>query len=825
MHSESSVSKSQPVLALLIVAVVLAMMACGNQLLLAQTVSTWSGGAGTWAPCPNTGNALWDTCPTYPDGNFDAVIQGGPVTLGTGNGISIVNLSLSSGQSLIVTPGYLGMMGTSIVNNGSISIGAGNGLFLEGTTLTLSGSGTVTMADPNARLSGEPGVSATLINQQTIQGQGNFGLGELSITNQGTINANAGLLSVQPTASPGITNTGTMEASSGSTLDIIYGIPGPFTNTGGTIQALNGGTVMLLGGTYTGGILKTAGTGIFTVPAGGVNPILNNLTNAGLYEIPGGAGSSIQGTVTNNGTFQVAGTLYISGAVNAAGSGSILLQGGGLHQFSGTDSLTNVTPHLIHGGGTIYQLPLTNQSTIQGDSTSTPLALSGSTTTNTGTMEASGGGTLQISNTVNNTGGVIEALASSTVDLIGTVNGGTLTTVGTGVIQSQNGTLDGTTNIPTNAGKMSLKSFDLFLLGTVNNTGTITLTGNSCIILNKPATLTGTGKILMASTTCIFGAGNAFTNQSTIQGAGTIGDSNPMPISNSGTILANMKSPLFIVPDVTGFTNTGKLMISPGATLNINGLFNNLSTTGTLTGGTYTVNGTLGMQNSVINNGGSITLTGAAAQILNTSTATNGLAGLASNLAKSVLSLQGGQKLTTNTAFTNTGTTTVGVSSGLTVGSSYTQSGGATTVDGTLTAPTGLVLQKGSLVGKGTVAAAVTSHASVTAGDSATKPGTLTVSGSYTQQSTGILNISVGGTAAGQFGDLAVSNGVSLGGTLSIKLINGFVPAIGNSFTIVTGSAVSNQFATVKGASINASEHFQVNYSGTAVTLTVVSGP
>jgi hypothetical protein len=112
----------------------------------------------------------------------------------------------------------------------------------------------------------------------------------------------------------------------------------------------------------------------------------------------------------------------------------------------------------------------------------------------------------------------------------------------------------------------------------------------------------------------------------------------------------------------------------------------------------------------------------------------------------------------------------------------------------------------------------------MTAGDSTSKPGKLTMIGTYTQNSTGTLNISVGGTAAGTFGDLAVTNGVSLGGTLSIKLINGFVPAIGDSFTVLTGSAVSGEFATVKGTSINSSEHFQVNYNATNVTLIVVSG-
>src|SRR5260370_37228668 len=50
----------------------------------AQTVSTWSGGAGNWSDCPPRGNALWDTCPDppqgkgWPNGDFDAVINGRP---------------------------------------------------------------------------------------------------------------------------------------------------------------------------------------------------------------------------------------------------------------------------------------------------------------------------------------------------------------------------------------------------------------------------------------------------------------------------------------------------------------------------------------------------------------------------------------------------------------------------------------------------------------------------------------------------------------------------------------------------------------------------
>jgi hypothetical protein len=247
------------------------------------------------------------------------------------------------------------------------------------------------------------------------------------------------------------------------------------------------------------------------------------------------------------------------------------------------------------------------------------IVLSGGTTTNSSTLEASGGGTLQISNTVNNAGGTIEALSGSTVDFIGTVSGGTLTTSGTGIIQVQNGTLDGTLNIPTNSGKLNVKNFDLFIQGTIKNSGTITLGGSSCVALNQPSTLIGSGKLTMVSTTCISGGGHAFSNQSTIQGSGTIGDPNPMPITNSGNgnIIANQTSPLFIVPDVTGFSNNAKLIVNAGSTLNVNGPFNNLSNTGTLSGGTYAVMGTLGLLNLIATNSASITLTGAAAKIFN----------------------------------------------------------------------------------------------------------------------------------------------------------------------------------------------------------------
>jgi hypothetical protein len=355
-----------------------------------------------------------------------------------------------------------------------------------------------------------------------------------------------------------------MEASSGSTLAFTNGVPTAYNNTGGKIQALNGGTVQLDNGVYTGGTLTTAGTGVIHANN---SAVLNGLTNSGTLQI---STAALQNTITNTDVIQVPSTtLAMTGSVTLSGSGSLLMSGSAnLKQFSNpADELTN--NQLIHGAGTIFELPLTNSSTgaISADSAGNTLTLSGSTTNNTGLLEATAGGTLQLDSVINNTGGKIEAFGGSTViftnNFNGSINGGTLTTSGTGTIQSQNGVLDGRVNMPTNAGKLNVHNFDLFFQGVINNTGTIALTGNSCVILNQPSTLKGTGKLTMASTTCIFGSGLTFTNASNIQGAGSIGDSNPMPIVNHGIIFANTSSPLIIHPDPSGFTNSGTLMVNP----------------------------------------------------------------------------------------------------------------------------------------------------------------------------------------------------------------------------------------------------------------------
>jgi hypothetical protein len=512
--------------------------------------------------------------------------------------------------------------------------------------------------------------------------------------------------------------------------------------------------------------------------------------------------------------------------------------------------------------------------------------------TNTGIIEASNGGVMNIGSvTINNTGGTIEAVgANSNVSLVGslgssglTISGGTFTSSGGGVIYGGGGTtLDGTTEAVTNSGTFIVNDGgnNINVQGTLNNTGTIEIlsTGGG-VYFQMPGTesltITGSGKVVMGDGTdnsynnipilgSNFGSSGVLTNQSTIEGTGFLGeyiqgftnngtiDAN-VPVGSSGLALFLTRITVFLNAGTieatnggefgfdpnygTGsFTNTGTLMVAAGSSMNLtNGDFTNL-VSGTLSGGTYNVTGTLQLPGNITTNDAKITLTGLASQILNPST--TALAGFVTNGAMGSFGLAGGQIFTSAGTFTNQGVVTIGKGSTFTVGEGglYVQNSGRTTVNGELTtsstddsgfepAAISVKISRGSLFGSGgRVAASVSSSGTVTPGVSGTSPGKLTITGAYQQNAVGALDANIGGASSGQFGVLNVAGTATLGGTLNIALLNNFVPTVGATFEILAAKQVKGTFATVNGTAINSSEHFTVNYNSDNVTLTVVSG-
>jgi len=801
-------------------------LACLAAPLFAQDV--FIAGTGSWSQ-PTAWS--YDRLPTQSD---DCVIPANSNVTGDA-GVECNNFSMATGSILNITSsGYLFPFGANFVNQGTINIGqGGNGLnfYQSGGTVTITGGGAIALA--SGHLSTGSGLSETVVNvDNVINGQGCICVYQL--TNQKTINANvaSNILEIYSTSTSGVTNTGTLEASNGGILQLVPsgGAP-PFTNTGGIIQALNGSTVQLWGYVITGGTLSTTGTG--TIQESDVTT-LNNLTSNANFLINTSDVTILQGTIVNNGTITAPhGGLQINGTVTLKGSGAVTGGDGALiHEFCCT-AANLILQQPLSGGGSIgdTSFTLTNQSTVNANNPATYLTLAGNPETNTGTLEASSGATLEIQNTVNNVGGTITAQNGSTVllDYNGTVNGGTLTTSGTGSFQTTSGTLDGSTNTVTNAGLYSVASgTTLSLKGTINNTGTFAL-GGGCLAMSSPTTLTGSGTVQMNGNSCLFGWAltNNLTNKSTIEGSGSIGDSNPMGFTNAGTVIANQSTPLTIVSAGTGFSNTGSLVVNAGSEVDINGQLKNLSK-GTLTGGTFSVAGTMVLENAayttIATNSANITLTGVAAQISNGRAGPSALAAVATNNSKGALSLQSGQVLSTTASFSNKGTLTVGTGSGFGTAGTYTQTGGTTTIDGVISAPNGFTLKTGKLYGTGTISGAVNASAAVTTGDSITAPGVLSVS-SYSQTSTGSLTIPILSNVVGTgYGQLASTGAVSLAGKLVLKRKSTYVPTIGDTFTIVTGSSVSGTFASPV-LTINSHEHFQINYNSNSVTLTVVAGP
>ena len=99
------------------------------------------------------------------------------------------------------------------------------------------------------------------------------------------------------------------------------------------------------------------------------------------------------------------------------------------------------------------------------------------------------------------------------------------------------------------------------------------------------------------------------------------------------------------------------------------------------------------------------------------------------------------------------------------------QNGGTATIDGNLT-------NSGTVNPGGTNAA-----------------GNLDITGNYTQTSTGILNIELGGATAGsQYDEVAATGSATLGGTINGGLINSYNPLFGVSFTPVIAASDSGLF-------------------------------
>jgi len=597
----------------------------------AQMDAIWVGGASNWS---NPINWLDSVVPNNnANDTFNVLIDtnGGASSAALLDGtFTIDNLTIDADDSLIIDNGHslhvvVGAMSGVIDNAGVIDV-LSSGIVAEiraaGGAVMLTGGGTVNLSDNAAnRIWGFVTTDRIVNVDNTIQGAGNIGFNITGFTNQSLVVANVPTaLIMDPTGTQDITNTGTLRAADGGTLVLGAGL---ILNNGGMIEALDNSVVTLSSATIDGGTLQTAGTGVIQTAANEtLDGSTNVVTNAGDFVIKNGDDLIIVGTLNNTGTIEVASTGSAS-EIRASG-GDAFLAGGGtvtmtdnaanrIWGFVTTDRIVNVD-NTIQGAGSIGLniTGFTNQSLVVAN-LPTALTIDPPLTqdiTNTGTLRAEDGGTLVLgAGLILNNGGVIEALDNSVVTLSSaTIDGGTLQTAGTGVIQTAaNETLDGSTNVVTNAGSLRVENGDdLIIVGTLNNTGTIEVasTGSASEIRASggDAFLAGGGIVLLGDHVNNRILGIAATDRlinvdNTIQGAGNIGF-NITGFTNQGTIIADSAVPLTIDPSASeDFTNEGDLQATAAG-----GVF--------LAAGTFTTSGSVSVTaGSAINRSGDYTQT------------------------------------------------------------------------------------------------------------------------------------------------------------------------------------------------------------------------
>ena len=515
----------------------------GATLALNAVTGSWqllSGGTIKGGTITGAGGASL-SLPTFNSGTFDGVTLATDVTMRNGavltlrNGLVLNNGTLilgSDGNSTRVDfSGTQSLSGTGEVifagtNSPNVLEARGGGTAATAATLTI-GSGITVHGAQGGSVDGASSFDA-VINQGTIvaeTGGKTVTLVVDNLTNQGTLSAPAGTLTINstnwsnPSGTLVVLGTGVLNLDgnfttagigninrSGGTVNIL----GTLDNTGATLalNAVTGSWQLLTGGTIKGGSITGAGGASLSLPAFNTGTV-DGVTLATDVTMRNGAVLTVRnGLVLNNGRL-ILGSDGNSTRVDFSGTQS--LSGTGEVIFAGTNN-----PNVLEarGGGaaaTAATLTIGSGITVHGaQGGSVDGASSFDAVINQGTIVAETGGktvTLLVDNLTNQ--GTLSAPAGTlTINSTNWSNpSGTLVVLGTGVLN-----LDG--NFTTAAiGNINRTGGTINIVGTLDNTG-------ATLALNA---VTGSWQLLSGGT----------IKGGTITGAG--GASLSLPTFNSGT--------------------------------------------------------------------------------------------------------------------------------------------------------------------------------------------------------------------------------------------------------------------------------------------------
>jgi hypothetical protein len=745
-----------------------------------------------------------------------------------GGVISIQNTTYNgvttNGTSVIPDNNTLNISNNGIVNNGTIEINNGSGgnatyfRVVNGST-SLTGSGIVRLRSSGnldtAQITTNSG-SWTLTHgaNHQIRGDGRI---YTPIANLGSIIADTtgrNLEILNSTSS----NSGLISAENGATVRIGSTA---MNQSGGIIRAITNGGVILDNSTINGGSVTSTGAAATIIR----NSTLSQVVLTGQSQVPDNFTLNIPGTgITNNGNIIIqdggSNASYlrvVNGDTTVSGTGTITLNATAnldtaqITTNSNSWTYTSTAGQTIRGTGRIYST-LTNDGTIVADRAGVALEWRSSNSTNNNLVTTNGGvlNLVALGLTQGTNGRIIAANGDITING-STIAGGTITGAGSPVYivnSTMNApTLTGDIRIPNNA------ALNLPGTGMVNN-GTIRVSdnagGNGTYIrqINGDTTISGSGTIVLDSN------GNLDTAQLTTNSNSwtmTIGSSQTVrgdgriyaTIANNGTIIADQASAALEWRSSPS-SNNSIARTQNGSTLRLA----SLSLTQTANGQLLASDGSVDIVDSTITGG---VINGQNSPVL------------VRNSTFASLTTLGDVRIPNNNAlnvpaagFTNNGT--IRVSDGEGGNGTYLRViNGSFTIDGSgsiilnansnpqtaqLTTNSGSwtmnIGQNQSLRGTGAINTPVNIIGTLSPGEPEFFTGRFTVNGSpLTIASTGravfdILSPTDYDRVTG-FGNCNIQ-----GGTLTIRFPGGFVGALGQTYTLLSGSSVSNTFTTIQ---------------------------
>jgi len=497
-----------------------------------------------------------------------------------------------------------------------VSTNNNTGMFVGGTTPILSNSGlfiinttagpnaTQVRIDSNTTLTG-PGTlllnanagsldtayivnnGATTLTQDVghiIRGTGNL---YVPLINNGIVRADVPGRTLQ-LLSTTKTNNNILTATNGATMQI-SGVAVPQGPSGQIIA--DGGTVLLIGDTITGGTISTLNGGTTRIPSGS-GTFINVASIAGPFLIDNNNGLFVTGGLNHTGTITLNTTAGPNGtqirfdnSATLSGNSSILLNAnaGSLDTAylvnNGPVTVTQDAGHQIHGTGNIY-VGLINNGTIDSDVSGRTLQLLGSAKTNNNLITVSPGAAPQITNIVltqGSSGRIVNT--GGTVTLPGTtINGGTIESSAGGIGRVTGGSTT-FTNLVNLIGPFTIdNNLLLDINGNLNHDDVITLNQTAGpnatqIRFNTTSSITGPGRIVLNAnagsldTSYLINNGPITMTQTSghlIRGTGNI----YVPLINNGSIVADVAGRTLQLLNGAKTNNTTMTAVN-GATLGV----------------------------------------------------------------------------------------------------------------------------------------------------------------------------------------------------------------------------------------------------------------